>query len=359
MLIRVLTACALLCAALLVAGGARAQGGNLVVLDIAGDEIDGPEFAETLEAYVSDVGVVVELAEFTATPADHDGWVELATETGYSRGARAVLWFEPSELREERAYDIYLVLLEQQTGAVVVLPVELGVRRGAKMFRVLAATARMVLDTEILDDIQEVIEISQEDPTPDPWPAPVEPESAPPPPPPPPETRTIDLSLGYAGELGFPGAALLNGGRLGAVFRFLPWLGVSLDAGYLTRAAERAADVEVREQRVPIRVGLVGVLDVGPTEAQLAALWSLDAVWVDAEVVEAGDETIPALARLDSGGGGELRWRFPISGMLWIYAAVAGQGMVVSHTYERAGETAIESSDFRLGWSLGLELIGL
>jgi hypothetical protein len=350
--------CALALAVLVWSSAARAEeaGSKMVVLDALGDEIDGPGFVETLEAYVSDVGVAVELAECAEPPTDHDGWVQLATETGRAHWAKAVLWFEPHEGGAGEAYDIYLVLLEQRTGAVVVLPVELGLRRGAKMFRVLAATARMVLDTEILDDIQEVIEVSEAEPTPDPWPAP---EPAPEPAPPASETRTIDLALGYTGELALPGAALLSGGRLGATFRFLPWLGVGLDAGYLTRGAERAADAEVREQRVPIRVGLVGVLDVGPTEAQLAAFWSLDAVWVDAEVVEAGDETIPALARLDSGGGGELRWRFPIAGLLWVYVAVAGRGMVVSHTYERAGEAAIESANFRLGWSLGFELIGL
>jgi hypothetical protein len=358
MLLRILTPCALAFVALSISNAALALGGgSLVVLDAVGDEIDGPEFAETLEAYVSDVGVSVALADVTTPPEDHDGWVKLATETGYSRGATAVLWFEPRDLHDQQAYDIYLVLLEQRTGAVVVLPVELGVRRGAKMFRVLAATTRMVLDTEILDDIQEVIEVSREDPTPDPWPAPAEP--APAPPPPPDDARTVDLSLGYAGEIGFPGAALLSGGRLGATFRFLPWLGVGLDAGYLTRGAERVADAEVREQRVPIRLALVGILGVGATEAQLAAMWTLEPVWIDAEVVEAGGEHIGALARLDSGGGAELRWRFPIAGLLWIYAAAAGQGMVVSHAYERAGLTAVQASDFRLGWSLGLEFIGL
>jgi hypothetical protein len=350
----------LLALALLAASPANAgEGGDkLVVIDAVGDDIDGPGFVETLEAYVSDVGVSVELTECATPPAGHDGWVELATATGRSLAARAVLWFEPHEGGEHQAYDIYLVLLEQRTGAVVVLPVELGLRRGAKMFRVLAATARMVLDTEILDDIQEVIEVSKEDPPPDPWPAPAPEEPSPAAPPPP--GRTVDLSLGYVGDLGFPGTTLLSGARLGAVFRFVPWLGLGIDAGYLTRAAIRVADVEVREQRIPVRVFLAGILPLGATEGALAAFWSLEPVWVAAEVVEAGGVDVPgALARLDSGGGGEIRWRIPVGELVWLFLAVAGQGMVVSHAYRRAGETGVHSADFRLGWSAGVELVGI
>ncbi|MCP4675484.1 MAG: hypothetical protein GY854_08255 [Deltaproteobacteria bacterium] len=337
---------------------------TIIVLDNPEDEIDGRAFISTLEAYISDVGVAADLAPIADAPTTHDGWVALAKGVGATHGALAVLWFE-TEADAGEACSVYLVLLEQTTGAVVVLPVKLGLRQGPTMFRVLAATTRMVIDTELLDDIREISDISRQDPPPEPWPAktpgdPIPPLSTPPSPAPAPKARTFEINLGYLGDFGHGGPTVLHGARLGVFARLIPWLAPGIDLGFLLAGEKRVLDIDVGQRRLPIRVALAGFVPVGPTEAIFIAFWTLEPVWVSASVIRsAPHEAIDPTTQVDTGGGGELRWRFRISSNVGLFAAVSGQAMVVSHAYERGGEVTIHPSYFRLGWTAGIDLFNL
>ncbi len=334
---------------------------TLIVLDNPGDKIDGPSFISTLEAYLSDVGVETELMAIAELPVSHDGWVNLAQRMGAERGALAVLWFEP-DAEEEETYSVFLVLLEQTSGAVVVLPVELGMRQGPTMFRVLAATTRMVIDTEILDDIKEISSVSRQNPPPDPWPAKTPELVSPPPPPPEPplKVRTFELNLGYLGDFSHGGSTVLHGARFGVFARLIPWLAPGFDLGFLLADKTRVLDIDVGQRRLPIRLTMAGYVPVGSTEAIFIAFWTLEPVWISASVVRsAPEEDIGPTTEIDTGGGAELRWRFRLSSNLGVFAGISGQGMAVSHAYKRGDEIAIHPSYFRIGWNVGIELFNL
>jgi len=330
---------------------------ELTLLDVPGDRVDGPGLAATLEAYVSDAGVEVHLAETVdPPPADHPAWVALATAIGASRGALGVMWLEPSR-DEGDGWNTLLVILECASGAVIVLPVELGARRDKEMLRVLAATTRMVLDTEILDDLRKVVDTARRDPVPGPpsaaGPAPDTPPAAPSPPP---SARSFTLHMAYAGDLGFGGPTVLHGGRLGALFNFNGWGSVGFDIGYLAGARESTLDITTREQRLPVRLGVVAALPLGRTRLAALFFWAVEMLWAG---VEQRSRTAPAeddIIRADTGGGAALRWTVLLHENLGVFVAVSGQGMAVSHSYVRLDEAAVHPSYFRMGWSLGLEL---
>ncbi len=335
---------------------------EMVVIDLTDDGIDGPEFVTTLNAYVSDVGVAVKLLEAEKPPADHDAWVALASEVAGQRGSIPVRWFEPDR-EAEGIYNIYLVLLESSSGAVIVIPIELGMRRGNEMFRVLAATTRMVLDTEILDDLKKVVRTSQENPTPEPWPIepdpgePVDPEQAPIEP----VKRSATLNLGYTGDLGFGGPSVLHGGRMGGLFHLNNWASVAVDVAYLAGSRETTLDIRTREQRLPLRLGAGASLWVGDTEATFLIFWSVEMLWASVEPASRDSQAsgLDNIVRGDTGGGLEIRWGVPVWKRMRIFVAMSGQGMVVSHSYKRMDATAVHPSYFRLAWSVGMEIAGL
>lgn len=344
-------------------GASRPEAGrrSLIVMDNPDDGVAGEEFVSTLEDYVGDLGVTTSLETVADTPPDHDAWVSAAGRIGSSRGAMAVLWFEPDDSVSE-AYNIYLVLLESSSGAVIVLPIELGLRRGNQMFRVLAATARMVLDTEILDDLRKVASTSREDPAPDPWPVvPVVSTPEPPPRPPVPRevfVRSFTLHVGYAGDLNPGSSSVVQGGRVGGLFHATEHLALAWDIAYLAGPRRTTLDVTTREQRIPTRFGSALTLDAGKTDVALVLFWSVEMLWAGVETTDrdVSDPTLDDIVRADTGGGLEIRWSVDLWRNLGVFLAVSGQGMAVSHSYRRGDAEAISSSYFRMGWSAGFEI---
>lgn len=327
---------------------------KLVVLDLEDDEIDGALFTEALDDYVQDLGVTTSLVPTGKAPADHDAWVALAGRTGREAGAMAVLWFEPDDAAQDETYDIYLVLLESSSGAVIVLPIELGMRRRSSMFRVLAATTRMVLDTEILDDLKKVAKTSREDPPPAPWKIEREPTEAPPPPPRP-VSRSFRFSASYAGDLNHEGPTVLHGARLGIQLWVPRTFSLVLDIGYLSGPRQTTLDVVTREQRLPTRIGAALSLDAGPTEISIIVYWTVEMLWTGVDHDGRSQDQLPLddVVRADAGGGLEVRWYIPAWRRAGLFLSVFGQGMAVSHSYRRGDAEVIPSTYFRMGWGAG------
>ncbi|MCP4601144.1 MAG: hypothetical protein GY847_11570 [Proteobacteria bacterium] len=328
---------------------------TLVVLDTPSNSIEGPALISILEAYVCDVGVTVELARVEDAPHNHGEWIELAREQGTARNGFAVLWFEPP-LGNDEGIDVNLVLLGRHSGAIVILPIDLGTQSTPARLRVLAATTRMMLDTELVDDLLTVVEISKEDPPPEPWapPEPSNPDSELSP------TRQINVYAGYVGNLRVSEPTVLNGALLGGSIRLNPWIGPVLETGYITRSDKNVEDMRIQQHRLLFKLGIAGALSVGSTEALLTAFWNVEMVWVDAEMAtRASGDAIDPTNRFDTGGGLELRWRFPIASKLGLFVAASGRGMIVSHDYKRNGLRAVSASPFVLDWSVGLDLAKL
>lgn len=320
----------------------------LLVLDAVGSPINGKHFSNTLQSYVSEVDVSVKVIEIGGMPATHEHWVSLARNQGNAEKALAVIWFEPLE-NNIKNFTVFIVFLEWKTGAEIVLPINLDVRRGQEMFRVLAATVRMVLDTDILGDCEEVLEITEKKTIPKPWPAPKYDR----------KRITTDTYFSYWGDLGISGPSVLNGGRVGVLIRPGGTVGFGPSLGLIGRKPRVAKGIDIKELRIPIRLNLAWFLPLGSTELALAAFWSVEPIWVSAKGIasNAVETSQTSLTKVDTGGGLELRLRIPVTGSFGVFFGLASQAMAVSHSYEHTGDEVIGANHFRLSWDFGFDFL--
>jgi hypothetical protein len=330
---------------------------TIAVLDAPDDAVDGPEFAMTLDAYLAPIDVRSIVVPIPTSPPSHADWLAVAQAEGTSRGALAVLWFEPNT-EDTDAIDVYLVLLDRDSGGVVVLPVALGAREGRAAYRVLAATARMILDTEVIERLRESARIQKRETTPEPWPRPAIavpiPGSASPEP-----RRTVDLGVGYLGEYRTSDHQTLHGARLDMTLRLARGFGVALDVGSLTRPEDRVADVAYREQRAPFRLGVAFLRPIGRFELAAGATWLAEPVWIRGEAMGEEKVKIEATPRLDTGGGVDLGAGVRLRRGLGVFAGIGVTLMAVSYRYERYGEPGFTAGLVRLSWTVGLDWRGL
>ena len=346
-------------ALLAAAGPVAAEGGGadaprvLVALDLQGDEIDGPAFLDTLRAYLDGAGIEARLETVGAAPDGHAGWVSLAADLAERAGVIGVLWCEPAA-PGDASYDTYIVLLESNSAAVVVLPVEIGARRGAEQLRVVAAAARMAIDAELLDTVSRIVQRAEAAPPPP------EPPAGPSPPSPPPvprfEPTSLALSAAYVLDVGTGGPSLLQGGRLGGALRLGRHLELHLDLGAIASRRRPAADLTVREVRAPGRVGAGWSFAAGPAAVAILAFWSVEAVCAVPEDERGSGDAADTVVRPDSGGGLELRLRVPFGGRWAGLVTLGGQVMAVSHGFTRGDAEAIHPSYVRVYAAAGVEI---
>jgi hypothetical protein len=331
----------------------------IAVLDAPDDGVDGPAFAATLDAYVAPIGAHSLVVAISTRPRDHAAWLALAEREGVDRGALAVLWFESSP-QAPGAVDVYLVLLDRESGGVVVLPIALGAREGRAAHRVLAATSRMILDTEVIERLRASAEIQKREAIPDPWPRPDDDGTIPRAPAAAPVARrTVDVSGGYLGELRVRDDATLHGARVGLALRLHPRFGILVDAGYLTRPEDRMADVVYREHRAPIRLGLGAFRAIGVFELHAHATWLVESVWIRGESRDGARPPIESTPRLDTGGALDLSARMPLYRALGAFAGLGIAFMTVSYRYERYGEEGFTAGLVRFSWTAGIDWRGL
>lgn len=316
---------------------------TLMVVDSDEDGVDGEGLRSTLEAYVAEIDIDPVLARAEAPMWDRNTAAGWALEMGRGRGAVAVMWIEPAKETAGGA-EVTLVLLDVASGAVVAIPVVLGERTGAAALRVLAASARTIMDTELLDAVQEAEAVTRAVPTPEPWPAPKKVEP-----------RMLEIYAGYLGALSLEGPVFLHGARAGMFQRISKWWMLGLELGFLSGLETRVADIRFNERRLPVRLSVATTWSLAGTHGALVGSFGPEPVWVDSELVGDSDEAGPgALGRLDAAGGVALRWRFPVVWKLFAFASAGAEFLALSHYYVRAGETAVRSSCCRIEWCLGL-----
>jgi len=329
---------------------------KLLVLDVADDILDGPAFIQVLDAYVNDMGVTTEVSPVDSVPATYAQWIELAIDRGTREGAAASLWTEPAE-GEVETLNVFLVVLSQQTEATIVLPVELGIKRGPKLYRSLAAATRMILDTNLLEDLGAVARVAEEEEPPDPWKPgtqnepekrpPVEHETA----------RTLGVALLYTGDLGPKGTSYNQGLTADIRLYLFPELSFMVGGGALFSPKKTAAKIAARQLRFPILIGMGGHLTLGRFNLGMTLFWMVEAVrlaglkWPE-DVIDTGDFR----SMLDTGGGAELSVGTRLVKNVSVLFGLAATGMVVSHRYRALGTDWFSSNPFRLWFRAGISL---
>lgn len=327
---------------------------KMLVLDAATDLLDGPEFIEVLDAYVNDMGVITEVSPVESVPPTHEQWVELAIERGTREGASASLWTEPVEDGVE-VLNVFLVVLSQQTKATIVLPVKLGIKRGPKLYRSLAAATRMILDTNLLDDLGAVAQVAEADEPPEPWKPGTqnEPEKSPlvenkP-------KRGLALVLLYTGDLGVKGRSYNQGITADVRLYLSPQLSFFAGGGALLSPEETASKISARQLRFPMLLGVGSHVAFGRVSLGMTLFWMVEVIRL-AGVDWPADltETKDPRSRLDTGGGAELSVRTRLAKKLSAVFGLAGTGMVVSHEYKALGADWFSSNPFRLWFRAGV-----
>jgi hypothetical protein len=336
---------------------------KLLVLDVAGDLLDGPAFVDVVDAYINDMGVAAELSSVESPPTTYQKWIELAIERGTNKGAIGSLWTEPVE-GEADALNVFLVVLAQRTQATILLPVELGIKRGPMLYRSLAAATRMILDTNLLADLGAVAQVAQAEEPPEPWEpgtqndpqkarkAEVQIEDH--------TKRSLGLAILYTGDLGIKGSSYNQGLATDLRLYMRPELSVMVGGGALFSSQATASTITARQVRFPFLIGMGGHLALRRVTLGLTLFWMAEVVrlagleW-PAETIEVDDSE----SALDMGGGGELSVHTPLWKNVSALFGLAVAGMVVSHQYKALGADWFPSNPLRLWFRAGISFDGL
>jgi hypothetical protein len=319
---------------------------RMLVLDVEGDLVDGPELISMLDAYLKNTRVVTELIKVEPVPANSEEWINLALGIGSDRGAAASLWIEPGEQAAE-GNSVLLVILAQRSESKIVLPIEIDNDDKNRLFRKLAAAARTILDTELLDELGSESPKDQEPPQVEEEPldeAPREPEDS---------SLKLGFKIGYLGEIETRDVSYFQGGTAGVRLEILSLLGVGLGVGYLTSTEKSLVNINARLQRIPIRLGAQSFLRIKHVAITLELFLTTQVVWLDASTTGADRHETDAYTRLENGGGVEAGVEIPLGKKFGIFFDIAALGMILSRKYEYQNDIIFPANPFRVWLTAG------
>lgn len=161
------------------------------------------------------------------------------------------------------------------------------------------------------------------------------------------------LEGGYHGNYAAPQGDPVHGPWLGIALSPVRYLVVGLDVGWLGMRNVDVVTGSVSLHRVPVELQLRLAIPVGLSLFSVGAVGRLDMAFYQIDPV--GPRGQSSDSALELHVGGETMWCFPLPGDKVDVMVGAGiLAAILSDAIRLDGVTAIEASDFRITWRLGI-----